>query len=124
MSAVQSQSMRVDPGYTGVLPDDSALLKAVSDGDTAAIGSLYDLHGSQCFSLALRLLQGDHEAAEDVVHQVFVRLWRSIRGDGAESESAGMWLLHMTRNACLDLVRARVAPSEMGGTYAGDVYLQ
>ena len=48
------------------LRDDSTLLQAVADGDTVAIGSLYDLHGAQCFSLALRLLEEDHEAAEEM----------------------------------------------------------
>lgn len=95
-------------------PDDAALLQAVADGDTAAIGSLYDLHGSQCFSLAVRLLHGNRESAEDVVCQVFVRLRQPSHGDGAESVSIGVWLLHMTRSACLELVRSRSSTSETG----------
>lgn len=124
MSTTQRHSLVVSTAYPERLPDDSTLLQAVADGDTVAIGSLCDLHGAQCFSLALRLLEEDHKAAEDIVHQVFVRLRRPVGGTGAGSLSVGEWLLDITRSVCLDLMRARDGISEPARMYTKDIYLR
>ncbi len=54
--------------------DDAKLLRSIAQGEGTALESLYDLYGPRCFGLAVRLLSQDHGAAEDVVHDVFVRV--------------------------------------------------
>jgi RNA polymerase sigma-70 factor (ECF subfamily) len=56
------------------------------------------------FGLAVHLL-ASREEAEDVVQDVFLKLWR--KGDEVEAQSRPAWLLRVCRNACLDRLRRR-----------------
>ena len=61
-------------------------------------------HGPQVYRLAYRLT-GDHHDAEDLTHDVFVRVFRSL-----DSYSPGTfegWLHRITTNLFLDMVRRR-----------------
>jgi RNA polymerase sigma-70 factor (ECF subfamily) len=57
--------------------DERDLLERAVALDAAAIGSIYDLHHEALCSFAHRLL-GDTQAAEDLVHDVFVHLPRLL----------------------------------------------
>ncbi len=61
-------------------------------------------HQGQLFSLAYHLL-GHSAEAEDVVQDVLVKLWQHLAG--LEADRIKPWLLRVTRNACLDLLRRR-----------------
>ncbi len=61
-------------------------------------------HQGQLFSLAYHLL-GNSAEAEDVAQDVLVKLWQHLAG--LEAERVKPWLLRVTRNACLDLLRRR-----------------
>lgn len=56
------------------------------------------------FSFAHYLLS-NREEAEDVTQEVLLRYWR--HQTGVAEETAGAWLLRVTRNACYDLLRRR-----------------
>jgi RNA polymerase sigma-70 factor (ECF subfamily) len=61
-------------------------------------------YGRRVFTLAVYLL-GDPQEAEDVAQEVLIRLWR--RGHAVDPQRMGAWLLQVTRNACVDLIRKR-----------------
>jgi len=109
MTTGYSQSIGRAVASTPLVTDDSIMLGTMAQGDSAAVEALYDLHGSQCFGLALGLLAHDFGAAEDVVQEVFVRAWRSASSYDADRASVRTWLLRITRNACIDLIRRRAA---------------
>jgi RNA polymerase sigma factor (sigma-70 family) len=48
----------------------------------------------------------DREAAEDVVQEVFLKVW-SKRAQWAEVKNMEAWCMHITKNMCLDKIRAR-----------------
>jgi RNA polymerase sigma-70 factor (ECF subfamily) len=59
--------------------EDRALVaRVVSHGDERAFGTLYDRHTGYLYALALRLTGGDAAAAEDVVHDAWVRASRRL----------------------------------------------
>jgi RNA polymerase sigma-70 factor (ECF subfamily) len=65
----------------------------------------------QVWSLA-RYLLGDRREAEDVSQEAFIRLWQHRE---AMSESrVRPWLLRVTRNLCLDRLRARKPEVPLG----------
>ena len=55
--------------------EDAALMLRVRDGDDSALECLYDRYGSLLYSLALRLVS-DTGAAEEILQDVFLQLWR------------------------------------------------
>jgi RNA polymerase sigma-70 factor (ECF subfamily) len=87
-------------------PADVALLVRVARRDADALAALYDRHRRLLFSLILRILR-DRGEAEDVLQEVFVRVW-----DRAESYSPALgtpssWLVRVARNRAIDRLRSR-----------------
>ena len=73
--------------------------------DPAALRDLYDRYGRIAYSVALRYLR-DSSAAEDVVQEVFLRVWtRAHLLDNIKGTLAS-WLLAVTRNLAIDHLRA------------------
>jgi len=84
-------------------PDDTALTLAAKGGDLDAFEKLVRAHTPAVYAHALRFF-GDANAAEDVVQEVWIKVYRSLDSfDGRARLST--WLYRVTRNACLDLVR-------------------
>ncbi len=83
---------------------DGVLVHRVSEGSGDALGALYDRYGRPAFALATRIT-GDPDLAEDVVHAVFVQLWRDpVRYDPRRGGFPG-WLLAATHHAALEATR-------------------
>ena len=82
---------------------DAALVTRFKQGDEGAFDSLPHRHKDGIYSLVYRTV-GDGEV-EDVVQDVFVRMYKSLRRFRGES-SFRTWLYRITVNACRDHVRA------------------
>ena len=65
------------------------------------VEALYERHGKQLYNLALRMT-GRRDTAEDVVHEVFVRVIEHAADFRGES-SLYTWLFSITRNVCMRL---------------------
>jgi RNA polymerase sigma-70 factor (ECF subfamily) len=86
--------------------NDEALMSAVRNGDESAMGVLYDRYSGVVYSVALRVL-GETGAAEDVLQDIFMQLWRNPGGFDSRRGSLGPWLAVITRNRAIDVVRKR-----------------
>lgn len=82
------------------------MLAALSAGQGEDLAVLYDRYGRYVFGVAAHML-GNTPAAEDVTQEVFLRLWRNASRFDVGRGRLSTWLLHMTRNAALDVLRAR-----------------
>jgi len=78
----------------------------MKSGDQSALAELYDRYSSVVYAVALRVL-GDTMAAEDVLQEVFLQLWRNPAGFDASRGSLGAWLAVITRNRAIDALRKR-----------------
>jgi RNA polymerase sigma-70 factor (ECF subfamily) len=90
--------------------DDAALLALVQRGDEYAMASLYDRYSKVVYSVSLRVLR-DPAAAEDVLQEIFMQIWRSPDGFVATRGSLGGWLAVVSRNRSIDALR-RKRPTE------------
>ena len=90
--------------------DDAALLTLVRNGDEYAMASLFDRYSKIVYSVALRVLR-DPAAAEDVLQEIFMQLWRNPDGFVASRGSLGGWLAVVSRNRSIDALR-RKRPTE------------
>lgn len=86
--------------------DDAGLAERMRNGDREALGAFYDLHAPQAFAVAVRIL-GDQFAAEDVVHDAFIAVWKAMDRFDADRGSLRAWLLTIVRNRAIDRLRGR-----------------
>jgi RNA polymerase sigma-70 factor (ECF subfamily) len=86
--------------------EDTELLSRVGQGDENAMESVFRRYSGPVYSVALRVLR-DSGQAEDVMQEIFLQLWRNpaafVQGRG----SLGAWLVVITRNRSIDLLRRR-----------------
>jgi len=86
--------------------DDGALIASIRAGNQSAMAELYDRYSSVVYAVDLRVL-GDTGAAEDVLQEVFLQLWRNPGAFDAARGSLGSWLAVITRNRAIDSLRKR-----------------
>jgi RNA polymerase sigma-70 factor (ECF subfamily) len=70
------------------------------------MATLYDRYSPIVYSVALRVL-GDTGAAEDVLQEVFMQLWRNPGGFDSSRGNLAAWLAVISRNRAIDAVRKR-----------------
>ena len=88
------------------MSSDLALATAIRAGDQGAMGALYDRYSSIVYAVALRVLQ-DTAAAEDVLQDVFMQLWRNPGAFDASRGNMGAWLAVIARHRAIDALRRR-----------------
>jgi RNA polymerase sigma-70 factor (ECF subfamily) len=86
--------------------EDSCLLALVQTGDEQAMASLYDRYSKLVYSVSLRVLR-DPPAAEDVLQEVFMQIWRNPDSFTAARGSLGGWLAIVSRNRSIDVLRRK-----------------
>jgi RNA polymerase sigma-70 factor (ECF subfamily) len=89
---------------------DDELMTLVQRRDPVAFEVFYDRQAGAAFSLAYRMV-GDRAAAEDVVQESFLSIWRSrARYDSARG-GVRAWTLSVVRNRAIDALRRGSLPS-------------
>ncbi|HEV2820196.1 MAG TPA: sigma-70 family RNA polymerase sigma factor [Solirubrobacteraceae bacterium] len=83
---------------------DEELMRLIRGGDPQAFAAVYDRHSGPAFSLAYRMC-GTRAAAEDVVQESFLSLWRSGGRYDASRGSVRTWLLGIVHNRSIDALR-------------------
>jgi RNA polymerase sigma-70 factor (ECF subfamily) len=74
-------------------------------GDAQALAHVFELHNRSLCYFAERLT-GDRQEAEDIVADVFMKLWKK-RTDFANLQNIKAFLYIATRNACFDFLKHR-----------------
>jgi RNA polymerase sigma-70 factor (ECF subfamily) len=83
---------------------DEELMDLLADGDPRAFEAIYDRHGGAAFSLAYRMV-GDRTAAEDIVQEAFLSIWRSRVRYQRERGSVRTWVLGIVHHRGIDGLR-------------------
>lgn len=91
--------------------DDASLLRAIQRGDEDGVAGLYDRYGGIAYGLAYRITN-DATAAEDVVQEAFVSVWKQARRFDPERGQVRSWLLTIVHHKAVDAVRRRAGRNE------------
>ncbi|VXC69182.1 sigma-70 family RNA polymerase sigma factor [Sphingomonas sp. 8AM] len=82
-----------------------AALTMSATGDRAAFRRVYDLTAAKLFGICLRIC-GERQAAEDVLQEVYVIVWRRAAAYRPERSHPVTWLATIARNRALDWRRS------------------
>lgn len=96
------------PNELARLADEDLLVLVERNDDAQAFEILYDRHSRVAFSLAFRLL-GDRGAAEDLVQDAFLSVWRGSSSYAHARGSVRNWLLSILHNRGVDRLRTGAA---------------
>jgi len=84
---------------------DEDLISLVGEGDAGAFAVLYDRHGRAAYSLAYRMM-GEKQAAEDLVQDALLKVWRGAGSYRTERGSVRTWVLSIVHNRGIDQLRS------------------
>ena len=96
-------------------PNDGALIAAIRSGNQDAMAQLYARYSAVVYAVALRVL-GDTAAAEDVLQEIFMQLWRRPGAFDSGRGNLAPWLAVITRNRAVDWLRKRRPQTEISET--------
>lgn len=94
-----------DRGRQYLLLADEDLISLVQADDAQAFATLYDRHDRAAYSLAYRMM-GERQAAEDLVQDAFLKVWRAAASYRVERGSVRTWLLSVVHNRGIDQLRS------------------
>ena len=94
-------------------PDDRDLAHDVARGDQGALAQLVARHAAGVKAVALRFT-GSAADADDIVQEVFLKVWTHAGRYDPEKASFATWLFRIATNRCFDLLRGRRRWSWLG----------
>ncbi len=84
---------------------DEDLISLVEESDAQAFAVLYDRHARAAYSLAYRMM-GEKQAAEDLVQDALLKVWRGAGSYRTERASVRTWVLSIVHNRAIDQLRS------------------
>lgn len=97
---------------------DRETMERLVTGDLGALDRLYEYYGAMSYSIAYRIT-GDRAAAEDVVQEAFLGVWRNAARYADARGTVRTWLLSIVHHRAIDAVRRRRPTIELPETEAG-----
>jgi RNA polymerase sigma-70 factor (ECF subfamily) len=84
---------------------DALIVEKIKQRDSAGLAIAYDRYGSLAYSLIVRITR-DSSVAEDLVQELFLRLWNRIQDFDESRGSLHGWILAIARNMAIDYIRS------------------
>ncbi len=82
-------------------------LKGMSGSESSGwMELLYDCFSSTVYGVIGQMI-GFGESAEDALQEVFVKIWKSAPAYSAKKGRVYTWILNITRNHCIDILRSK-----------------
>ncbi len=85
---------------------ESELIALLKQRSQASFSYLYDNYAAALYSVIFSVLQ-DKELANDVLQEVFIKVWKQIDQYNPEKGRLFTWLVNISRNAGIDTLRSR-----------------
>jgi len=82
------------------------LVTALKKGDQEAMAVLYDNYSAALLGVIFRIVDSS-EAAEDILQEVFIKIWKNISSYDRSKGKLFTWLINIARNAAIDSMRVK-----------------
>ena len=99
-------STLIEESQSTSFAEDVAFALRVRQGDHSAFQALYERYGGAVLGLAQSVVR-DRAVAEDITHDVFLGFWRNPNAFEPSRGQFVAWLLRVTRNRAIDVLRKR-----------------
>ena len=90
----------------GITYTEAELLQGLQSHDEHAFSFLYDHYSKALFSIILPIIP-QTELAEDVLQEVFVKIWQNIKLYDPSKGRLYTWMLNIARNQSIDRTRSK-----------------
>jgi RNA polymerase sigma-70 factor, ECF subfamily len=90
------------------LTDEQCMTRLSGPEVEVALSALYDRYSRTVYGVGLKIL-GNRSLAEELVQEVFLKVWRSAGTFDPSRGSFSTWLYRVTRSCALDLYRKRAS---------------
>lgn len=84
------------------------LIERIKRRDPEALAQAYDRYGGAAFSIFVRITR-DRSVAEDLLQELFIRVWNRARYFDENKGGLGVWILAIARNMGIDYIRSAQA---------------
>jgi RNA polymerase sigma-70 factor (ECF subfamily) len=81
------------------------IIEQLRNRDPEGLAAAYDKYGRAAYALLVRITH-DKLAAEDLLQELFLRLWNRGRDFDAARGTLGVWIMSIARNMAIDHVRS------------------
>ena len=104
-----------------MVQDEQVLVDRISSGDSTAFQEFVDRYKKKIYYIAYDIT-GDHDDAEDVSQEVFIKVFRSLKTFRRNAKISS-WLYQISVNASIDLLRKKSSKPEksMDDTERADI---
>ncbi|PZR21178.1 MAG: RNA polymerase subunit sigma-70 [Flavobacterium psychrophilum] len=82
------------------------LLAQIYKKDSNAFNALYNMYSKSLYGVIFNLLKNKEEA-EDVLQEVFVKIWKNVDSYNESKGRFFTWILNIARNAAIDRLRSK-----------------
>lgn len=82
------------------------LVVALKAKDEQAFSYLYDHYSGSLYSIVLQIVKSP-EIASDVLQEIFINIWRRIDSYDPIKGRLFTWMLNISRNASIDMLRSK-----------------
>ena len=82
------------------------ILPLILKKDDKAFTTLYNMYSKSLYSVITNLIR-EQEEAEDVLQEVFVKIWKNIESYNESKGRFYTWILNIARNTAIDKLRSK-----------------
>jgi RNA polymerase sigma-70 factor, ECF subfamily len=82
------------------------ILPLIQKKDDRAYTLLYDMYAKSLFAIISNMIK-DREEAEDILQEVFVKIWKNIDSYNESKGRLYTWMLNIARNSSIDKMRSK-----------------
>lgn len=93
--------------YKEITFNETDLIDCLKTGSNEAFTELYDRYSAMLYGVICRIVN-DRADAENLLQDVFVKIWNNLDTYDASKGRLATWLLNIARNTAIDFIRSKV----------------
>lgn len=99
--------------------NEEEIVRALVNRERNAMGIVYDKYSSFLFGLIHKIVHSE-QIAEDVLQEVFVKIWKNIDSFDAKKAKFVTWIANISRNLAIDKIRSKEYKNQLQNHDIGD----